>query len=169
MDDFDIEIIEARYTENTKLKRRFIIEGVLELKKENFPYERELISINIENDCAVLFVDDDIEKCLPLMRIWGEVSVNSKILTCFINLNVHSEIQENFKKLKEKKNHPFFKFICDKSPFIIGYKDEYPNKIYKGNWNYEEILHWLNSDFEILNLKEEKIKIVKKSEYLNNL
>jgi len=124
----------------------FPISNVKILKNEDFNTNSEdLISLKNKLCSVILFYVENKESKL-LSELWELIAkkIPGNIL-CACNLNSEVKISQAFIQVKQNQNHPFYWTGIQQAPFILIYRDGWPQGFYNGTRSISAISDFILS------------------------
>jgi hypothetical protein len=100
-----------------------------------------------EHPFFILFIKQDPES-QRYLKIWltiAEMVKNEHCDMAFCNLQFEKKVNQNFKKLGERKffSHPFFWARYQRAPFALVYRDGWPQGFYNGGFFPQDLLAFI--------------------------
>lgn len=135
---------DRHFIETATTTRLFITsKDIKELKDEDFHHDDDtLVKLKIKECSLVLFYAETPE-AKQLAILMANVARNAPgPMYASVNLQNEKKTAQAFTKLNTEMNHPYYWARLRKTPFIMVYRDGWPQAFYNGNISTQALINY---------------------------
>lgn len=135
---------DRHFIETATTTRLFINSNdIRELTDDDFDHEDDtLVKLKLK-ECSIVLFYAETPEAKKIAIMMANVARNAPgPVYAYVNLQNEKKIAQAFTKLNTEMNHPYYWARLRKTPFIMVYRDGWPQAFYNGNISTQSLINY---------------------------